>query len=49
MEEDVQMLLEMPANGEKELAGRSDVSQATSSGLSVSMRGFKDNWGGVQA
>lgn len=48
MEEDVQMLLEMPANGEKELAGKNGVSQATSPGLCVSMRGFKDNWGGVQ-
>lgn len=42
MEEDVRMLLEMPANGEKELAGRNDVSQATSPGLSVFMRGFED-------
>lgn len=35
MEEDVRMLLEMPANGEKELAGRNDGSQATSPGLSL--------------
>lgn len=48
IEDDIKMLLEMPANGEKEMTGKEDVCQAPSRGLSVSLRGFEDDWGGAK-
>lgn len=42
------MLLEMPTNGEKEMTGKEDVCQAASRGLSESLRGFEDDWGGAK-
>lgn len=41
------MLLEMPANGATEMAGKKDGSQAPSQGRSVSLGGFADHWGGA--
>lgn len=49
IEEDIKMLLEMPANGEIGMAGTKDVaSPAASQGLPVSLRRCEDRWGGTQ-
>lgn len=47
LEEDMKMLLEMPANGATEMAGKEDGSQAPSQGRSVSLGGLADHWGGA--
>lgn len=38
----------MPASGEKEMTGKEDVCQAPSRGLSESLRGLEDDWGGAK-